>query len=79
MVFLRSEKSVQIFLQNVRHNGTIGVAVKSFHAVFQLQPERVAALRDCLELLHNLEDLQLILPHLTLSCWRRLLDGIQFH
>ena len=55
------------------------MAVKSFHAVLHLQPERVAALRGCLEFLHNLEDLQLILPRFTLSRWGRLLGGIQFH
>lgn len=55
------------------------MAVKSFHAVLHLQPGRVAALRDCLESLHNLEDLQLILPRFTLSRWGRLLGGIQFH
>jgi len=55
------------------------MAVKLFHVVLHLRPEQVAALRDCLDFLHNLEDLQLILPHFTLSRWGRLLGGIQFH
>lgn len=55
------------------------MVAKSFHAVFHLQPEWVVALRDCLRFLYDLEDLQLILPHFTLSHWGRLLHGIQFH
>ncbi|KAI6094957.1 hypothetical protein F5141DRAFT_1009767, partial [Pisolithus sp. B1] len=66
------------FLENVRHNHSIGRAVKSFHVILPIRLERVTALRDCLLRLCNLADLQLVLPFLKPFCWGQLLRGIRF-
>ncbi|KAI5991391.1 hypothetical protein EDD15DRAFT_2169244, partial [Pisolithus albus] len=77
-VFLRTERSIQVFLENTRHNGAIGRAVKSFHVILRVQLEQATVLRDCLLCLCNLADLQLVLPFLKPARWGRLLHGVRF-
>ena len=62
----------------VQYNCALAIAVQSFHVVLCDQPKQVTLLRECLKRLCYLEDLEIILPHLSPSRWGRLLRGLKF-
>jgi len=78
VVFLRSEKDIEDFVKVLQTSRDVTNAVHSFHVVLQQNLTHVAALRDGLRHLQYLEDLQLIIPRLKPSGWRRLLCHVCF-
>ncbi|KAI6156887.1 hypothetical protein BKA82DRAFT_1000403 [Pisolithus tinctorius] len=78
VIFLRSEHKITAFLETVLHNHAVANGTQSLHVILHWQLQQVTQLCKCLKCLHFLEDLELILPHLSPPHWVHLLHDLRF-
>ncbi|KAF8835035.1 hypothetical protein BDN67DRAFT_913715, partial [Paxillus ammoniavirescens] len=77
-VILRSEQEIETFRNTVELNKAVVGIIRSFHMFLTSQLMHIMLLRDCLRSLHHVEDLKLIVPKLSPSCWGHLLNDLCF-